>query len=69
LSSGRAPRDLEDQVFAISDPAEVVVMGVDAGSFEFTCGPRASRRLTIKYKPKEDRELGTIGEVRTIHLE
>jgi tetratricopeptide (TPR) repeat protein len=57
------------QAFAISDPAEVVVMGVDAGSFEFTCGPQASRRLTIEYEPREDAELGTIGEVRAIHLE
>lgn len=57
------------QSFAITDPAEVVVMGVDAGSFEFTCGPQASRRLTIEYEPKEDAELGTIGEVRIIQLE
>jgi tetratricopeptide (TPR) repeat protein len=57
------------QAFAISDPAEVVVMGVDAGSFEFTCGLQPSRRLTIEYEPKEDGELGTIGEVRAIHLE
>jgi tetratricopeptide (TPR) repeat protein len=57
------------QSFAITDPAEVVVMGVDAGAFEFTCGPQRSRRLTIEYEPKEDAEFGTIGEVRTIHLE
>jgi Tfp pilus assembly protein PilF len=57
------------QAFAITDPGEVVIMGVDAGSFEFTCGPQGSRPLTIEYEPKEDTEFGTIGEVRTIHLE
>ena len=57
------------QSFAITDPGEVVVMGVDAGLFEFTCGPQASRHLTIEYEPIEDAEFGTIGEVRTIHLE
>lgn len=57
------------QSFAITDPAEVIVLGVDAGSFEFSCGQQASRRLTIDYEPKEDAELGTIGEVRVILLE
>jgi tetratricopeptide (TPR) repeat protein len=57
------------QSFAITEPSEVIVLGVDAGAFEFSCGKQASRRLTIDYEPKEDAELGTIGEVRVILLE
>ena len=57
------------QSFAITDPGEVVVLGADAATFEFKCGPQSSRRLTIDYEPKEDAEFGTIGEVRIIYLE
>jgi tetratricopeptide (TPR) repeat protein len=57
------------KAFAISEPSEVIILGTDAGSFEFTCGKQAPRRLTIDYDPKEDPATGTIGEVRTIVLE
>jgi tetratricopeptide (TPR) repeat protein len=57
------------KALAISDPGEILVTGVDAGAFEFTCGPQNSRPLTIEYEPREDAAAGTIGEVRVIHLE
>lgn len=54
---------------AIIDPGEIVVTGVDAGEFEFTCGPQDSRQITVEYEPQEDAERETVGEIRVIHLE
>jgi hypothetical protein len=57
------------KLLAITDPGEIIVTGVDAGAFEFKCGPQDPRQITVEYEPQDDTERKTAGTVRVIHLE
>jgi hypothetical protein len=53
----------------IDDPRRVDIRGTDSLTVEFTCGPQKPKKVVVKYDPKIDKDLGTIGLVTAIEFE
>jgi len=60
----------EKQVLlAIRDGGDVTVKGSSSGSVDFTCGPQKAKLVVVEYESREDAQLGTIGDVRSIEFQ
>ena len=54
--------------FLIQDPTSVTIKNSASGAIDFPCGPQKPRPVVLDYVMKQDKELGTVGIIRSIEF-
>jgi hypothetical protein len=56
-------------VLAIRDPENVRVKGSPTGKVDLACGPQKRQLVIVEYEKRDDAELGTVGDVRSMEFQ